>query len=189
MGTVAIGGVTFNIFGDHKGTGSADEYFKASVNASEWSAASQANQKKAMVSTARTFNQQRWKGTKTDLVTPQPLAWPRTGVTDKDGQAVSDSVTPTDIIEGSYEYALYLLKNPSAQDLANTDENIKRLKAGSVELERFKPISGPRFPNKVQELVGFYLAGSGVSSGAEAFGTDGESIYSDELYPLSEGFA
>lgn len=186
MGTVTIGGETYDIYGEQA---DAIVYFGASLHAAEFNDATADDQARALVTASRKFDRQSWKGIVTDLVTPQPLAWPRKNIVDKNGEAVADSVIPDDIIAGCWEYALQNLKDSDVQDQVDTSENLKRVKAGSVEIERFRPVSGPKFGSIVTELIGFYLAGADTSGAGLATGTDGTSIYDDELYPLSDGFA
>lgn len=66
----------------------------------------------------------------------QERAWPRADAADRYGNEIPPGVVPTRVIEASYEAALLELTTPgSLSAVATASEQIKRLKAGSVELE------------------------------------------------------
>ena len=184
MGTVSIGTGTFNIYGL---AADANTYFLAHSNADEWRDASTLTKNRALVTAARSFDRQNWVGTPTDLVTPQDLAWPRTGVTDRNGEAVDPNTTPDDVDEGNWEWALDLVKNGAIAD-ATPGTNTKKTRSSkkvdvitvSTELELFRPTIGEtaRFPVAVMELIGLFLAG-GDEALAFASGTDVESGFTD----------
>lgn len=177
MGTVTIGANDYEIYGtlttDAGDVYSATNYLAGSLNASAWDDATADNKARALVTATRIFDKQKWAGSMTDPDTPQPLAWPRTGVTDCEGNAVSDSVIPTSIIYGAYELALAILNDSAVQTAASAGSNVKRTsardKVGDLETAReyeyFTPTSvaggtAGRFPPQVQELVRCYLGNS-----------------------------
>lgn len=66
----------------------------------------------------------------------QERAWPRTGAEDRYGNAIGASTIPTRVINASYEAALLELTAPGSLAAVQSEaEKVKRLKAGSVELE------------------------------------------------------
>lgn len=66
----------------------------------------------------------------------QDRSWPRTGAVDRAGHPIAPDAVPTRVIQASYEAALLELQSPgSLSALATESERIKRMKAGSVELE------------------------------------------------------
>ena len=189
MGTVDIGGETFNIYGEHDtdagGIQAATNYFLASPHAAAFQAASSDTQKQYLVTATRMLDRQRWVGTRTDTATPQPLEWPRTGVPSKEGISFPDDEVPLDIILGSYELANALLGDAAVQSSQDSGSNTKRAKrkVGDLEIEDeyFRPTFGGlagRFPTIVQELVGCFLAG-GLGSEDLSFisGTDVTTIF------------
>ncbi len=188
MGQVTIQGQVYEIYGEHKGADSADVYFKGSASASLWAAIDSTSQKRLLVETARVFDRQNWKGTITDPTTPQPLAHPRIGLIDREGQAVDQNTIAPDVITGSYEYALEGDANPALFGQASTGDNNKRLKAGSVEIEKFRPTRGVRFPTKVQELVSPFLDIGDRFPGI-ASGTDGVPAFDENTAGLWTGYA
>jgi len=194
MGTVSISGKTFNIYGEHlsddagpPAVPSAKTYFSASLNATAWTGASQTTQAQALVTATRILDKQSWVGSPTDPAT-QPLAWPRTGVTDRNGQTVADDEVPPAIYLATYELALAILQDAAVQTAKNTGSSVKRNrnreKVGELEVETdveyfSANVNGgtTRFPTSVQEYIKQFLAGLAV--GALASGTD---ICSTELY-------
>lgn len=186
MGNVVISGVTYPIYGEHttpdatlpEGLRSAKQYFKAASHASAWFDADGATQKNALVTTARTFDRQTWQGAET--APPQDLAHPRSGMTDRYGEAVDPDEIHLNIILGSYEYALDLINKANLQDDKSSGSNTKRLKAGSVEIERFKAEKGPRFTTRVNELVGEFLISATAAVVGLATGTCGEPLVDAE---------
>lgn len=177
MGTVTIGGTSYEIYDTST---AANNYLKAHSNGAAWVAADTATKNKALVTAARSFDRQLWVGAMTDPVTPQPLAWPRTGIVDRNGQAVADSVIPQDVLEGNWEWALDIVQDASvagASPGTNTKSTRSREKVDVIEVEtetvQFKPTIGEtaRFPVAVMELIGAFLAGSDATL-ALASGTD-----------------
>jgi hypothetical protein len=177
MGTVNIGSSTYQIYGEEA---AFLTYITAHSGAATARAATAVDKRRALVTAARSFDRQRWQGLATDLVTPQPLAWPRTGVTDREGQPQDSGVIPDDVIEGSYEWAIIIIDDPDAAESTpgtNTKRTRSREKVDVIEVEseveNFKSTVGrtARFPTAVMELVGLFLAGSDANL-SFASGTD-----------------
>ena len=187
MGTVAISGVTYTVYGTHTGAAvsgvlSAQQYFAASINAASWLAADGTLQKQALVSAARMFNRTPWQGTLD--VAGQALAWPRDGVLDCEGNVIPDGTIPSDIIYGSYELANALLGDATVQTVPNSGSNVKRqlnrdkldVLEQEVETEYFAPTNrtAGRFPTIVQELVSCFMESGSAIVTPFVSGTDGD---------------
>lgn len=176
VGTVTISGTTYSIYGS---LSEAKDYARAAVHFDAWDATSGDTPKaKALVTATRMLDRVKsWVGSRTDTATPQPLQWPRTGVTDRDGNAVSDSVVPDEIAQATYELANALLDDEAVQSNTSSGSNIKSVKAGPVNVDFFQPTAktASRFPTIVQELISFYLVAS--TTGIIATGTDEESAF------------
>jgi hypothetical protein len=86
----------------------------------------------------------------------------------------------TQLSSATAELALYLQLNQAAITAGNTGSNQKRVKAGSVEVENFRPVKGQRFS---AHIMGILRAGGLISSGgyggASSFGLCGNSSFSD----------
>ena len=176
MGVVNIGGTNFDIYGefqdDAQATISAITYFNASLNVSGWGDASFGDKQKSLVNASRIFDKQLWVGALTDPSTPQPLAWPRTGVPTCDGIVNVDSVIPERVIFGAYELAAAILADALVQSQTNTGSNTKRVlarkKVGDLEVEDETEYfsatnsganAATRFPTAVQEYISCYVGG------------------------------
>lgn len=134
----------------------ADTYHLASIHGANWTAAVTLTKEQALLTATRMLERQEWVGAKTSP--SQALDWPRTGVVDPEGVAVSSATVPAFIKNAQMELALALINDPSVQTSVDTSLNTRRLKAGSAEIEYFRPTSGSRFPTIVAELVNFYLS-------------------------------
>lgn len=171
----------------------ADTYFSDRLGTDAWTAAITATKEKALVTATRMLDRQTWEGTKTVTTPEHPLAWSRTGVTDKYGNDVDPDTLPAAFLAGVYELALALLVDLTIQEVVNTGNLNKRLKAGSVEIEYFRPSAdtATRFPTVIQELLGQFLAGSETGTlFGEAFGADEchESFFEQDNFALHTGY-
>lgn len=146
----------------------ADTYLAQALHAgTTWSGAGTPTKEQALVTATRMLERQTWVGTRAPLPPgPWLLDWPRSGVTDPDGNTVASDSVPTFIEDAECELALALLVDSSVQTSESSGSNIAALGAGSARIEYFRPTAGGRFPTIIQELIGFYLAGKagGVSS-------------------------
>jgi hypothetical protein len=118
----------------------------------------------------------------------QVLSFPRTGLTDKDGSSVDSDTAPLAVKHAQFELAYLISQDPDLEGSSGTSDNNKRLKAGSAEIERFKPVEGPRFPNIVFELLGQFMGGLSSPSAPFVSGNEDESSFDDE-WGLNLGFA
>lgn len=165
----------------------ATTYFASTLRSADWVAVVDATKDLALMTATRMLDRQTWSGEKYSGA--QALEWPRSGVTDKYGEAVTESAVPQSIIDATCELALALTADATIETKKNTSSNIKSLKAGEAGLSYFRPVSGGRFPTIVQELVGQFLA-SGTAGGISApmvTGNDGESQFDCNPYGLNGG--
>ncbi len=170
MATITIAG------NDYPAYQTVDEisiYAAAAVGdaATAWNEADLTTQAPAAVSASRLIDRQQWQGEKTDP--DQIPAFPRTGLYYPDGTAVPSDVVPEQVLDANSELAMDLLSGSTVQTDPSTQQQTRRLKAGSVEIEYFNiPGTGTRFPQTVMELIGFWLGGMAGAIGSEATGTD-----------------
>lgn len=158
----------------------ADTYFADSIRAAQWIAFSEPLRDSGMVEATRVFERQRWRGEKE--ISTQTLAFGRTGLTGKEGEAVTPAQSLLDISEAQFEYALALLVDASVLESNDaTGSNVKSLKAGSAAMEFFRVTTGTRFPVIVTDIIGQYLLGSAAALGVTpcVSGTDIESGFED----------
>lgn len=193
MGTVTIGADTYTIYGTEAG---AATYFRARLGADSWNNASSTDKKRGLVSATRWVDTGKWQGLPTSSV--QPLAFPRTGLTDCDGVALSDATVPAEVDQACYELALDLLGDPTLVDNVNSGSNERRLKAGSAEIEFFRNASSglpgggaSLFPEPANRLLRCFIASSSGAIGAYNSGVDDAESKLDpcDRYTLEDGFA
>jgi hypothetical protein len=174
----------------------ANTYFNLRLDPDAiWSAATTDLKGQAVITATRMIDRQRWQGTVTTAT--DPLQWPRTGVHDKYGNALSSTTLPSDLVLGCYELAYGLLQDSTLQNQAVAGSNTKLLKAGSVEIQYFRSTIGQvgKFPQIINELLAQFLAGSvstGVASGADRttqFPDDQMDIVDDLGNPIGMNFS
>lgn len=165
--------------------------------AATWSAASSDDQKRAQIAATRVLDRQHWLGSPTEPISKvdpqpagtQPLAWPRSGITDREGAAVADSVIPQDVLYAYAEIVGALLASSEFENQPSSGSNLKRdrlrQKVDVVEEETEKEYfsatlrSATRWPTAIQELLGPFLDHQ-IGGGAFAFGTSVESAFTTE---------
>lgn len=184
MVDVVIGAAVYDGYADQS---TADAFLAADfARATAWAALTNDQKGQALVSATRRLDRLKWLGEKTSAV--QPLQWPRTGTVDCDGVAVPDSTVPIAIIHATILLAADITAKSSLEDDTSTATNIKRVRAGRVEIEFFSgQQQGLILSKHLFELVSCFLGGSDVLGFAVAFGTDVVSGLDD--YGRTEGFA
>lgn len=186
MGTVTISGSNFTIYGTQA---NADIYHAPALDSAAlaYIAGDATKRAKGLVNASRLLDRVPWVGLPAGTpVIDSVLQWPRSGVTDADGVAVSSSDIPDKIIKACFVLAAMIIEDPTVLTQEESGSNTKRVKAGSVEVEFWGStlgISG-RFAVQVQELVGEFMRGmtGGGLSGSVSYGTDGteESKFVDD---------
>lgn len=170
----------------------ADLYLGAKFNSSAWFALTDEVKGQALVTASRIFDRTCWQGTPTGL-SPQELAWPRTGIS-----GVDDQTIPQVIIDGSIELAFYLATGSSVETNSTPGaQGLQVIKAGSVMLQYFRGAESPnaandRFPLPVMELVRAYLCGFnstivGVATGATSGTSDDDTSVTGSNFGFNEG--
>lgn len=169
----------------------ANTYFASSLSNDDWSALDDDTKERALITATRMIDRQIWSGAKTSDA--QALQWPRTGVIDSYGNDVSSGSVPQAIIDATCELALAIYQDPTIQTTKSTSTNTKRVKAGSAEVEFFRPQKIGRFPTLVQELIGQFLGGANALPTPYASGTDYSSKIDPSVcgndYNVNEGFS
>ena len=116
----------------------ADTYFCGhpfySVN---WNDLTEAQKESYLMMATRVLTTLCWTGAATSA--EQSLAWPRTGMKGAGGWPLSDSAIPKEIKYMTYEMANKLRADGTVASSSTSDQGLKRVKAGSVEIEYFNP--------------------------------------------------
>jgi len=168
----------------------ADLYMADSFGQSAlWAALTNDQKDQALLTAFKLLDRQVWQGEATG-----EADFPRTGLTDCAGLAVDDSTVPDDIESAQIELAFAITQNPGLVTSTSTDDNTKRLKAGSAEIEFFNRDGSPsqvigRFPANVMELIHCFLASyAGALGGAESFGTECPETFDVDGFDRNEPF-
>lgn len=101
-------------------------------------------------------------------------------------EEVDEADIPDAIIHGVIVLAKLIHAGSTVTSSASTASNVRRQKAGSVEIEYFGPTvisDSGRWPVELLDLVGAYFCGSTGIAGAISFGTCGESITETDYTP------
>ncbi len=159
---------------------------------STFSDATQLQRQQALISAARMLDRST-QFTGDETVPGQVRAWPRDGAANNcTGEDVADGSTPDDIAFAEYELADILWLDAEVAASSGTGSNVKRVKAGSAEVEFFTGTSGTlsetRLPTVVNDLAGCYVEQSGLSG--SSFGTsdaDGVVGWEQDDTELSQG--
>lgn len=188
--TIQIGG---NDYISYASVAEADAYLAVDPTRGPTWLALTADQKGTnLVSSTRQLDTFNYKGEKTGG-SVQPNQWPRTGLTYPDGTAVPTDEVPLDI-----QNATILLAGSIAVDVNNstsqtTASNTKRVRAGSAEVEFFRPTTGvPLGDADAHALISFWLAAAAAIlqfGTTRATGTNSSDVFSDAEAPgLTEGY-
>lgn len=109
--------------------------------------------------------------------TVQQTDWPRTGTA---VDVVEDDEVPADVKNAQSALAYEITQDPDLETALNANLNTRRQKVGSLEVEYFRPEARGRFPAIVQQLLAQFIGDDEAGGAPQAFGTDGESTFSEE---------
>ena len=151
-----------------------------------WQILDNPTKERALGTAYRSLERQRWKGAKT--VDTQTQEWPRTGVTDKYGNAVATGTVPQEIKNAQIELAVEISQDDAAETNTNASRTTSRVKAEGVEVEWFSPQEAGRYTTAVQELIGQFLAAGGANL-VQSFGTGYASSFCENDWEKSGGLA
>jgi len=173
----------------------ADAYLAVDpVRGAAWDVLTDDQKGARLVSATRRLDLLAWAGEKTGGAS-QENAWPRTGVTYPDGTAVPDDEVPLEVENATILLAGTINLTASAANAGTSGNNKKRVKAGSAEVEYFRPTTGTQLQDDtafalVRIFLGSQSAMTTASLGARATGTCEESSFScpDMGYKLTDGY-
>lgn len=106
----------------------------------------------------------RWPGTRLNG-RAQPLVWPRSNATDADGEEIAEDEIPQEVLDATAEAAFReLIEAGSLSPDMERGGDIRRLKAGSVEIEyATTAAAGTTFSTIDGILSGLFATGSSAS--------------------------
>lgn len=168
----------------------ANEYFENSTRFAQWKAYPTDDRKRALIEGTRLIDRMCYAGEKE--ASPQILDFPRTGLSDCCGLAVSPERSLLIAQQATCEYAISLLAEPSLGGGVNSSGNTKKLVAGPASIEYFRPIKSGKYPVAVVDLLACFMqdriGGSGASSVGIASGTDDCSSFTGGPFDLTKGY-
>lgn len=183
MATITIGSSSYE---SYSSVAEADDFYLASSSYAAWSAYGIDDRKRGLVSATRLLERQSWQGAK--VSDSQTLEFPRTGLT-CNGVDIDSAGSSTRISDACNLLALKILNGDPVETKSSQEAEVKRIKAGSVEVENFRLSSSAsetaRFPVDVMEVIGCFMAGSTpYLGGTIVSGTDREGVNTDYGYVL-----
>lgn len=163
--TVTVGtAAAVEVYG---GLTAAIDYITQSYGTSytTWLALAEDDRERTLVGATRYLDRQRWKGDANGAASTT-LAFPRDGITDADGDTVSDATQLAAVEKATFELAAMAAVDPDVFAQLDQGQNIKSMGAGSARLEFFSPTktkdgTATKLPTIVNDLIGQWLAGSG----------------------------
>lgn len=196
---VTVGGVPEILYGTRAG---AKAYHAGNSAGSSWAALAADAQRNALITATRLLERQAWAGAPTEPVDKsdyssqpagtQPLQFPRTGLSDANGVAVSSTSIPYQVDYATYELALVLSADPAtvqgqqvATSLVKEHRLLERVEGAVTVDETNKYLTADqagivpgRFPQAVMELIGLWLAGgAGAADQSPEIGDNGSSSF------------
>lgn len=167
---VTIATVPYSVYLDVAG---ADVYFGTQLTAAAttWGASVSLLKSQALLQATRMISRGSYAGAKTDSTNSLPF--PRTGLTDVDGNAIDSATLPLALQYATAELAAALIVDSTLiTDTTGSSSNVKRAKGGSAEVEFFGPVFGTRLPSVVSEWLAPFYGSSIGSSAPGPTGTD-----------------
>lgn len=140
----------------------ADTYFSSRLYADTWEEATPQSKEKALKMATKILDAMDWKGTKTD--SGNSLRWPRTGVYNRDDEALDSETIPAFLEEATAELALDLLDDDTTKTSEQDKALVKKVKAGPVDVEFAVPDVSEKkaLQSDVVWLISYYLDSSGA---------------------------
>jgi hypothetical protein len=131
----------------------ADAFHEASLYGARWRGATVDEKRRALLTATRLLDEHIvWAGLPAS--TTQALAWPRTGVLDVQGGALSTSVVPTRVQHATAELARQLLAEDRTADSEIAAKGLTSLTVGAISMS-FDGVGGTTkpIPDAVAALV------------------------------------
>lgn len=171
----------------------ADQYLAVDpVRGPTWAALTNDQKGQRLVAATRRLDRLNWAGRKTGGETAQANAFPRTDLAYPDGTAVPDDEVPREVEEATILLAGTIALTPASANVGSSATNTRRVKAGSAEVEFFRPTAGkPLQDETAWALVRIFLDGSNASGavGMVTFGGKAsDSQFDVDPYGLTEGY-
>lgn len=142
-----------------------DDYHSTHLYADDWTDTDDDTKCKALQMATRLLDQWfEWNGETASNT--QALLWPRDLVTGPNGYLEANDAIPTGIRDGTCELARQLIAENRTADSDTGTQGVKKVKAGSVELELTGTATSKPIPDAVMGFVAPYGQKRGVTGGS-----------------------
>lgn len=135
----------------------ADTYFDNRLNATGWSALSDDDKDRALITATSRIEQETFIGT--PATETQALQWPRDGVVDRNGNDVPEDEIPQQVKNAQYEYAL-TLTGGTTQLLPSGLDQFTEVKVGSIQVKMKDGFIEGQLPDNVYRELEEFLSTS-----------------------------
>ena len=184
---ITVGGVEYTAYASIL---EANQYLLVDpTRGTAWAALSDEQRGTNLVAATRRLDLLDYSGEK---VSPtQETQWPRNNAT-CDGNPVTNTDVPLELQNATILKAGSITLDSSQSNAGTSGSNISRVRAGSAQVEFFRPTAGAAVQDEtVFQLVSCLLAGAATGAGFGcASGTDGVTSFDDVDFPgLREGFS
>ena len=130
-----------------------DAYHAGHLYGTAWAEANTAQKEKALIWASRLLDENvAWHGRRAQR--DQGLAWPRTGVRDRDGYGIASDTVPAAVVDATAELARALLAADRTAEPAT--KGYARITVGALALEVDKTDRADVVPNTVARMVAPY---------------------------------
>ena len=128
----------------------AETYFESRLHKSDWTSASDADKNIAIVWATRLLDELiDWEGY--IYTTTQALRWPRSGVTDSDGELLDKDTIPQFLVNAVSEYGMWLIDEDRTTD--SDTAGFKKIKVDVITLEIDKYDKPAQIPPSVLNML------------------------------------
>ena len=142
-------------------------------------------QEQALITATDLLESQQWDGKRED--NSQPLAFPRTGLTDKEGVAIDGTTIPTEIMDSVYLLAILVLKDSQLQFHSGTRVTGITTSNTEIRLSYSGSAKTGKLPDNILQLIGSFLSRSKSTDLVESYGTD--EVTGIEKFDLTRGWS
>jgi len=190
LSTITISTIDYQAYAS---VAEADAYLAVDpTRSAKWATLTTDQKGTYLVAATRRLDLLGWVGAKTGGAS-QELQWPRTGVNYPDGTAVATDAIPLELQNACCLLAGSIALDTSNANFGSSANNNKRIKAGSAEIEYFRPSTGTPLQDETAfNLVKIFFAAAAATSasaGAYAPGSCETSTFADgNPYGLTEGY-
>ena len=161
------------------------------IRRTAWAALDDDAKARSLIAATQRLDLLRWRGERVDKNREtQTTEWPRSGLTYADGSDVPASGVPSNLERACILLAGTIAATPATADEGQSAQPIRRVRAGSAEVEFRSGRARARRPiqdETAYALISQWLLGGGILAG-EAYGTDETTAFDDD-YERERGFA